>query len=395
MSGTRVVMVTRRFWPLMGGSESVTAGLGRELMERGLVPSFLTARFDMRWPSDVVFQEMAVHRLAFPQQVGWGPLRYGIVLARWLRRHQNEIDLACVSGLSLEAHAAIKALAGTRIPVVLRAESDAPRLAEGTSPEHRVARQVARHGRTDVAVVVSSEAARQRLIDAGFSGRHLRLVPDGIALKESGWGTDTLSARSALAGANEDLRVGLYMTVVTYVGPLQAEYKLDQLIWAWQRVAGSFPHARLWLIGDGPCRNQLYRMVQDADLVGRVVMPGTFDNLEDIMRASDLLVVPSGAIDQSPTILTAMAKRVSVLVAKSPEHASVVRDGVTGRLLAQTNSNALADAISGALADPRDGEDMAAAAFGFVHQYHSRRAMGQQYHDLFEHLTGASRKVVP
>lgn len=388
-------MVTRRFWPLMGASESVTAGLGRELRERGLVPSFLTARFDTRWPSHVVFQEMAVHRLAFAQHVGWGTLRYGIVLARWLRRHQSEVDLVCVSGLSLEADAAIKALAGSPLPLVLRAQSDASEGSGGTEREQRVARQLARYNRPDTAVVVSSDAARNRLVKRGFCERQLRLIPDGVAMPEPAWPTDRLSARAAIAAANEDLRVGLNMAVVTCVGPFRPEYGLDHLIWAWQRVAGSFPDARLWLIGDGPRRNRLYRMIQDADLVGRVLLPGTFDNLEDVMQASDLLVVPSGSVDQSPTVLKAMAKRVSVLVAASPEHASVVRNGVTGRLLSKTDSNAIADGILAALADPRHGTEMAAAAFRFVHQYHSRRAMGQQYQDLFEHLMGASRKVVP
>lgn len=395
MSGRRVIMVTRRFWPLMGSNEFIIAGLGRELMERGLVPSFVTARCDMQWPSDVVFREMPVHRIAFPQHIGWGSPRYLIALSRWLRRHQSEFDIICVSGLSLEALAVMKALAGSGTPVVLRAERGVKKGDGDCERAQRVARQLMYYGPGDAAVVVPSEAARKRLIAMSFSAERLRRIPDGVAVAEPQWQGNKLSARSAIANANEDLRVGLNMAVVTYVGPFQPEYKLDQLISAWQRVVGNHPYARLWLIGDGPERNPLYRRVQDADLVGRILMPGIFDDVDDIMQASDLLVVPSGVVDQSATILQAMAARVPVLVAESPEHAEVVRDGVTGRLLAQTSLGAMADAISAALANPRHGARMATAAFEFVRQRHSRRAMGQQYQDLFEHLICLSRKAVP
>jgi hypothetical protein len=122
MSGIRVVIVTARFWPLVGHAEQVIADLARGLFEQGMLPSILTARFDTRWPVDVVFREIPVHRLPCPPRFGWGTMRYMIALSRWLRRNRPDIDLVCVSHLSHDAHAVLGALDGAGVPVVLRAE---------------------------------------------------------------------------------------------------------------------------------------------------------------------------------------------------------------------------------------------------------------------------------
>lgn len=394
MSGRRVIMVTRRFWPLMGTRESATADLAGELMGRGWRPSFLTTRFDRHWPSRVVFREMAVRRLDLPHHWGWGTIRYVIALARWLRHNQTDFDVVCVSGLSLEAHATVRAFPEGRMPVVLRAEIDEPQVAGVTERMARLARQLTGRFELSSAVVVSSEAARRRLCEVGFPDRSLHEIRDGVASAEPRFQANKSSARSSLASANGDLRVGLGTPVVVYIGPLRREFNLDQLIRGWRRLAHQHPHARLWLIGDGKDRQRLYREIQDADLVGQVLMPGNFDDLEDVMRASDLLVVPSAGMDQSATVLRAMAERLPVLVADSVEHRNVVRHGVTGRLLGQTGARGIADSLSAALAAPQAGEDMAAAAFAFAQQHHSRQAMGQHYQDLFEHLISSARRMV-
>ena len=126
MNGPRVVMITRRFWPMAGSRERLLANLGQELLELGLAPSFLTARFSAQWPADIVFREIPVHRLPFSQRLGWGTLRYLMAMSRWLRHHRLDIDLVCVSGLSLEAHAAVVATKASGIPVVIRAEAEEP-----------------------------------------------------------------------------------------------------------------------------------------------------------------------------------------------------------------------------------------------------------------------------
>lgn len=394
MSGLRVVMITRRFWPVASPRENIITNLGQQLMGLGLVPSFLTARLAAQWPTSIVFREMAVHRLPFSPRLGWGTIRYLMALSRWLRRHRPNIDLVCVSGLSLEAHVALSVFSGSGIPVVLRAESEEAEIGTTARQLRRLAKQMTGCGERAAAVVAPSYIVRTRLFDAGFSSRQLHVIPDGVPISASPVRSSKLNVRAALAGANEDLRIGLNMPVATYIGPFEPHYGLDELVRAWRRVARDHPYAHLWLIGDGSQRKPLYRIIQDADLVGRVLMPGTFDDLQDVMRASNLLVVPSAKFDQSPTILTAMGEGLPVLVANSPEHERLVRDGVTGRVLAETIQETLADAIIGFFANPEESGRMATSAWQFVQQHHSLREMAKQHQQLFDTLIRSSQRLV-
>ena len=122
MKPLRSVLVTRRFWPLVGGAEMVMANLGAEFQQRGLPCQILTAQWETSWPVEVVHREVPVVRLRNPKQRIWGTLRYLRSLANWLKAHADEIDLVYVSMLKHDAYTGTRICRQLGIPVVLRAE---------------------------------------------------------------------------------------------------------------------------------------------------------------------------------------------------------------------------------------------------------------------------------
>ena len=76
MSAMRVALITRRFWPLVGGAESVMANLATEMRRQRHQVQVVTAQWNPNWPTDFVHREIDVHRLANPAQRGWGTYRY-------------------------------------------------------------------------------------------------------------------------------------------------------------------------------------------------------------------------------------------------------------------------------------------------------------------------------
>ena len=56
-------MITRRFWPLVGGGEMVMANLACEFKRLGAQPTILTAQWDTTWPLQIEHREVAVQRL--------------------------------------------------------------------------------------------------------------------------------------------------------------------------------------------------------------------------------------------------------------------------------------------------------------------------------------------
>ena len=122
MSPLRLVLVTRRFWPLMGRAARATANLAAELVSRKIDVTVLTVRWHPLWPAEVTCGGVPVVRLAGPPGRGRSTTRYVRALARWLEQNQDRYDLVYVSMLKHEAYAARRA---TRkgAPVVLRAEA--------------------------------------------------------------------------------------------------------------------------------------------------------------------------------------------------------------------------------------------------------------------------------
>ena len=109
MTSLRIAVITRRFWPLVGGAESLLACLAAELRNRGARPIVLTAQWAPEWPRRLMVREVPVVRLPHPAQRAWGTLRYMLALTRWLRQHRTELDLVYVSMLKHDAYAAIGA----------------------------------------------------------------------------------------------------------------------------------------------------------------------------------------------------------------------------------------------------------------------------------------------
>ena len=95
MNGLHVVLVTHRFWPLVGGAETAMTNLALGLRELGVAVTLVTARHEPQWPADIIYREIPVHRVHVPR-FGWGTMRYLISLSRWLRKNRPDIDLVCV-----------------------------------------------------------------------------------------------------------------------------------------------------------------------------------------------------------------------------------------------------------------------------------------------------------
>ena len=139
--------------------------------------------------------------------------------------------------------------------------------------------------------------------------------------------------------------------LVLGMGCLHADHRWPLAIEAWRRVAPSWPHARLWLIGDGPQREELYRRIRDADLYGRVLLPGEFDATEDLLQAADLLISPMSAPKESLAVLEAMGAGVPV-VACEGTYPELLIDGVTGFVVKPRDAGGLATTIARALHHP-------------------------------------------
>lgn len=392
MNGLHVVLVTHRFWPLVGGAETAMTNLALGLRKLGVAATIVTARHEPQWPADIIYREIPVHRVHVPR-FGWGTMRYLINLSRWLRKNRPDIDLVCVSHLGPEAHSAVRALAGTSIPVVIRAEaSDSFPASAGDQSRRVLPRSLRRCLQAD-ALVATTPHAERCLYELGVEARRIQPIANGVPPQHTRSPTRRLAARRALVTASEDLRIPENQPLVLGMGRLHADHRWPLVIEAWRRVASSWPHARLWLIGDGPQREELYRRIRDADLYGRVLLPGEFDATDDLLQAADLLISPMSPPRESLAVLEAMAAGLPV-VACEGTHPELLVDGLTGFVVKPRDASALAATISRALHHPLQGDAYAAAALKRVRETRSLTAMAAAHQKLFQQLVSSPARLV-
>jgi glycosyltransferase involved in cell wall biosynthesis len=368
----RLVFVTRRFWPLIGGSEKVMGNLAVELAGRGCRVTILTARWRPNWPTRITFHELPVVRLPPPAERGWRTFRYMRALARWLKQNQDAYDLVYVSGLKHEADAALRAVGG-RVPVVLRAEK-AGRSGDCLwQIEASCGRRIKERCMKAAAFVAPSRAVHRELQAAGYPRPRIQFLHDGVAIPPPRSPKIKAAARAALGEANAELEVPHWAPLALYTGPLHLGKGLKHLVAAWEQILARWPQARLWLAGDGPDRAALGEQIEAMNLAHRVALVGVFDTVDELLSAADLFVLPSLEGGECLALLEAMAAGLPIVASDTPGNRDVLSDGREGLLVPATDAGALSAAIA-RLFEQRDlaaqlgaaARDRAAAEFSLA-----------------------------
>lgn len=392
MTRPRLVLVSRRFWPLVGGAETAMDRLAGALVARGCAVTVLTARWDARWPLELHRHGVRVVRLPQPRLRFWGTLQYLFALQRWLRAHRGEFDLAYVSMLKHDAYAVVGLGRRLGFPVVLRAEGAGPTGDCHWQLEARFGRTIKRRCAQAELLVAPSPPVERELIAAGYRRDRIRYAPNGVPVPLSRSAAAQAAARAALAAAQESLRLPSDAPLVVYTGRLHAGKDLATLVRSWPQVLAHVPHARLWLVGDGPEHAALHEQVRDEHLEGSVTLTGAFDDVGDVLAAADAFVLPSLAEGLSMSLLEALAVGLPAVVSDIPANRTLVTDGQTGRTFPPGDASALARALADVLADPAAAAPLGFAGRALVEREYSLDRMADEHCRLFEQLLATARK---
>ncbi|MBA64131.1 MAG: hypothetical protein CMJ76_17375 [Planctomycetaceae bacterium] len=383
MSEMRIAMITRRFWPLVGGAEMVMANLATEFQRQGAKPVLLTAQWDPIWPKKFTHRDFEVQRLPNPNRRGWGTFVYMDALSRWLRENRNLYDVAFVSMLKHSAYSAVTACRKQRQSVVLRVEGGGD---TGDCNWHQLARfgsRIRRRCKLAEAVIAPSEATHDELVNAEFPLNRIHHIPNGVKLAEKQRTNENMIlARQTLANNNHDFTSHAEHKVSVYTGRLTRNKGLFELLDAWRVVVNQNPSSQLWLIGEGPDREALFDRIRELELVGHILMPGAFDDVHDLLQAANTFILPSYMEGLSLALLEAMANHVHVIASDIAGNRQLIDNNVHGRLVAAKEVAPLAEAIL--KAHTTDNSNMIRAAYQRVRQDFSLESMAHKHLQVFE-----------
>jgi glycosyltransferase involved in cell wall biosynthesis len=187
-----------------------------------------------------------------------------------------------------------------------------------------------------------------------------------------------------------DLGIAPGAPLVGTVCQLRAQKRLDVLVEAFSLIAERVPDAHLAIVGEGPERKELERLISAAGLVGRVHAPGTRTDLATIFRAYDVAVMSSDFEGLPLFALECMAYRVPLVTTAVGGLPDLIDDGRTGVLVPPGDPGALAVALTGVLRDPARREAMADAAYERLADFTIDR-VAERFGRLYDELLDVRR----
>jgi len=152
---------------------------------------------------------------------------------------------------------------------------------------------------------------------------------------------------------------------------LEPIYDIATALRAFALVHEHLPEARLTVAGSGPEGEALQGQATELGIADAVDFCGRLDRdrMAELYRSASVVLNPSRVDNMPNSILEAMASGAPVVSTDVGGVPFIVRNGVTGLLVAAEDHPAMAAAVRRVLAEPDLAERLRAAALADVQQY--------------------------
>ena len=316
-------------------------------------------------------------RLGIPvKKVEFGRARFVpnvFSLARWLKAHQIQV---------LNPHSSkdgwVLGIAGrlAKTPLIIRTrhiDVDYPN------------RFISRHAFTtfcDHVLTTSDRITAHFQKIFGIAADRITTVPTGIDLQ-----------KFSPAGAKADLQsfgVPVGAKLVGMISVLRSWKGHPVFLEAAEQLLKLGMNAHFLIVGEGPQRENIMNEIARRELQGQVTLLGHREDVPELLRALDVLVIPSTKHEGVPQIgLQALATKTPVVGSDAGGIPQIIRHGETGRSVPSGQPDALASAIREALENPDASSAMADRGRERVEDSHSVEAMLARLNDIYRRYLAA------
>jgi L-malate glycosyltransferase len=301
---------------------------------------------------------------------GWQSLRTRLKLSRHLRHRHVQIAHAFDFYANLTL---IPAARFARVPVVIGSHRQLGDLM--TRAQFRA--QVAAFRWCD-AIVCNSQAAADRLIDAGLSPHKIAVIGNALPVEAFTASPAALPKRPGV------VRVGM-------VARMNHRYKNHS---GFLRIAAQIhqhmPDAEFLLVGDGPLRRELEREASSLGLGASAIFLGDRQDVSAVLASMDVAVLTSDSESLSNVILEAMAAGLPVVAYEVGGNGELLNDQ-RGALIPAGDETAFAGAVQHLLADSALRQRLGRNAQQFAQESFSLDRVRQRYVELYRTLLQKKR----
>jgi glycosyltransferase involved in cell wall biosynthesis len=338
----RIVMVLPAYLPeSFGGAEQQTRRLAQTLARRGAAVTLLAPRLNRRTPARESEGPVVVRRFHLRKAPNLGGRHFDaflwwcVCICAWLWRNRLSYDVIYVVHGRLHAFPA--AIAGKwlgKAVVVKPGRGGETHFDLSVVRRKRLLGSFFARGivRSTTAWIANSREIAADLSRWGVPRERVYAIPNGIDVPE-------VVTRQSTNGVVHFLSMGR----------LDPDKAVDKTIRAFAALSADTP-ARLTILGDGPCRQELEALSRRLGQDEHIAFPGAVSDVTPYLREADVYLSTSVSEGMSNALLEAMSHGVMPVVSRVSGADDLVEDGVSGFLFPPGDQTALATRLEESLA---------------------------------------------
>ena len=173
--------------------------------------------------------------------------------------------------------------------------------------------------------------------------------------------------------------------ILIWTGRFDPVKGFEEMLAAFARL-GQRRAARLVLVGDGPYRQTVERLIRDMNLSSRVLLTGQRHDVPALLGVADLFVFCSRTEGLPNSLLEAMAAALPIVAVDVPGCRDLILPGKTGLLVPAGDVEAIAQAWETLLASPDRARALGQGARAWVAAHADVRGLVQRWAACYQSM---------
>lgn len=228
-------------------------------------------------------------------------------------------------------------------------------------------------------IIPNSESGRKYLIKRGLNPARIKVIYNGINTQR------LIPDPAKVTQIRESLKLSKSGVVIGISASLIPLKDHVTFLKAAQTISKIMPQTKFVILGDGPLRSNLEKMVRELGIDSSVIFMGNQVEVSPYLAAFDIACLCSAEPEGcSNAILEAMALGKPVVATDAGGNRELVEDGKTGFLVPVKNPQALADAIVSCIKQPELTRQMGQRAREIILTRFSLDRMICDYETLYQ-----------
>ena len=205
-----------------------------------------------------------------------------------------------------------------------------------------------------------SEAAdKDRFGRKVISGDHYAVLNNAIDVNQFSYNSRVREV------VRDELGIGQNQLVVSHIGRYTKEKNHEFILKIFSELRKLGLGARLLMIGDGTLRTHIMQMAEQASLSSDVIFTGVRSDVERLMQAMDVFVLPSLYEGLPVTMVEAQAAGLPCIISDKVPPECILTEGLVDVMPLSASPGAWAEKILAKRAIPRTDRRAEIAAHGF------------------------------